>query len=178
MSDVKKQHPIMGVTIFAGIAVLLLALSYCQELPKHAFEREAAAIDARPGTRLIDTMKTGDLASPITWIRPNQTMWRYAVPDPVQTDRFAVMAFHFEHEPSAYMIDADCPERRLYYAGLDEPEDAVPMRDVFGRSVSSGDGRIFRMVENAPEPDPKLLAAFCNTDWTLERSELRTAQGN
>ncbi|MDK2748262.1 MAG: hypothetical protein KYX67_13175 [Brevundimonas sp.] len=146
-------------------------------MPKYAFEREARDIDSKPGTRLIDTMKTGDLASPITWFRPNQTAWRYAIPDPVQPDRFSLIALYFDREPSAYMVDTDCSERRLYFAGLDEPATAPELRDVLGRPVKSGDGRFYRMIEGDQTQDGKLISAFCDTDWKVERTELRTLQG-
>lgn len=175
MAETKKTSPLATLVIVAGVVTAGLALSYCQQLPKYAFEREAAQIDELPGTRLIDTVKTGELTSPVTWFRPNETTWRYAVPDLIHQGRFAVLAFHYEHDPSAYMVDADCSSRELSFAGLDEPEEADPMRDIFGRPVVAGDGRVYRLINSSLPTDQKLVGQFCDTDWTPELTELRNA---
>jgi hypothetical protein len=173
-----KLPAIMQIVAALGLMMLILfSLSYCQELPKRAFEREAQAIDTRPGTRLIRTMETSDLASPLSWFYPNKTTWIYAFPDAIQSERFGLVAMHFEYEPSAYMADADCNERRLYFAGLDEPESAPPMRDFLGRPVTSGDGRVFRLISDRLPLEAEFLPVFCDTDWSAERAEIRAQQG-
>jgi hypothetical protein len=155
-----------------GFAAVGFGCSYLEERPRHAFEAEALSFDDQPGTRLIDTVRTGSITSPFTWIRPNRTGWRYAIPDAVQPERFTLVSATYGYDPTIRLIDADCEERDLYVAGLDEPVSSPPMRDFLGRPETSNDGRVFRMIETTRPADPALIAAFCDTSWDVERAEI------
>jgi hypothetical protein len=96
----------------AGIAILMSA-SYCSEASKYRFERLTAETGQRiPGARLIGSIMTGDLASPVSWFWPATTTWNFASPDPVMRDRFYQVSLMYDQEnPDVFLLDVDCAAR-------------------------------------------------------------------
>jgi hypothetical protein len=151
----------------------VLGVSYCSELPKYRFEREAIDAGAHiPGARLISSAKSADLASPLSWIWPATTTFNFAAPDPLMKGRFIVITLRDDQDaPSSLLIDADCQEHALTPYDLGEPDGASPAIDVWGQPVVTPNGQTYRRLStDIPLPTP-WLRAFCDTDWTVERRE-------
>lgn len=159
--------------IGAWVAVLIAVFgwSYLSERPKYHFEELAAEVGRQlPGGRLISSVKSGDLASPLTWFRPATTTYNFAIPD-LPKGRFYVMSLRYdEKEPTIHLIDADCDERSLVWHGLDQPNSAYPARDLWGEPVVAPNGKTYRRIQSRLAAPPEWIRAFCDTDWTNELS--------
>jgi hypothetical protein len=129
-----------------------------------------------PGARLISAMKTGDLASPISWFWPARTTWNFALPDPLMRDRFYTVTLRYGEESlSVFLVDADCQAREEVLYDLDEPDSAFPARDVWGEPVVAPNGKTYRRLNTKVALPPAWLHAFCDTDWTTERKAAAAA---
>src|SRR5271163_2535478 len=122
---------------WSAVIAICLGVSYGAELPKYRFERLAAeTIRDLPGARVIGTMKSLDIPSPVSWFWPPTTTWNLALPDSRMADRFYTITLVYgEERPIVYLVDADCQTRRLLAYDLDEPESASPAVDLFGKPV-------------------------------------------
>ena len=129
-----------------------------------------------PGAQLIGTMKTGDLASPVSWFWPTTEHLSFAVPDPVMRDRFYTSTVIYGENPIVFLVVADCQARELVFYDLYEPESALPARDLFGQPVVAPNGKTYRLDESKFAKPPEWLHAFCETDWTAERKAVVSAQ--
>ena len=155
-----------------AIAVLL-GMSYCSELPIYRFERMATEMGHRvPGARLISSIKTARLTSPLSWFWPTTETWNFAWPDPMMLDRFHTFTLvHDENSPIVFLVDADCETREQILYGLDAPESALPALDVFGEPVMGPNGKTYRRLKIKQDDLPAgWLHEFCDTDWTAERN--------
>jgi hypothetical protein len=160
--------------------VIVLGMSYCSEWPKYQFERVAAEVDHRfPGARLIGSMKSRNLASPVSWIWPATTTWNFAWPDPRMLDRFYTITLVYgEKEPLVFLVDADCEAREQVFYGLDGPDSGVPARDIFGQPIVAPSGKTYRRLKTKQEELPTAwLHDFCDTDWTAERKAAASTHG-
>jgi hypothetical protein len=154
----------------AGIAIVM-GLSYCSEWPKYRFERLAAETGQHiPGARLIGSMKTGNLASPISWFWPATTTWNFARPDLLMRDRFYTVTLTYDENPDVFLLDVDCEARgKAGIYDLDQPESAFPARNLWGEPVVAPNGKTYRELKTNITLPPEWLHAFCDTDWTTER---------
>jgi len=161
-----------------GIAIVL-GLSYCEEGPKYQFDRMAVDVGHQiPGARLIGSVKSLDLASPLSWFWPARTTWNFASPDPLMHYRFYTVTLIYEQkEPIIFLMDADCEDRKLDLYDLDEPESAFPARNLWGEPVVAPNGKTYRRLDTKQEFPAIWLRAFCDTDWSAERSAVATAMG-
>jgi hypothetical protein len=166
-------------------AAAMLVLSYCWEWPKYRFQETAeASVRQLPGARIIDEQKEGDFASPMSWFKPTVTAVTFAIPDPMERDRFFRTTFFYDRtlEPLVELVDVDCDQRAAVRYDLDEPTSALPARSVWGEPVVAQNGQTYRRVspkfeQTYPEP-PRFIAAFCDTDWTRERQAAGNAKFN
>jgi hypothetical protein len=167
-------------TILGGVAAvaILLGLSYCEEAPKYRFERQATEAGSNiAGARLISSVKTGDLTSPVSWFWPATTTFNFAVPDPTMLDRFWVISMiEDEREPSVFLIDADCTEHKLSLYALDQPETSFPAIDIWGQPVVAPNGKTYRQLKVSFDLPQQWIQAFCATDWTVEREAVAAAR--
>jgi len=167
-----------NIGTLAGALAIVAALSYCSERPKYQFEK--IAIEAGkgiPGARLIDSFKSGDLASPISWIWPATTTWVYAVPDPKIENRFLVVTLAYgEKDPMVLLEDIDCTSgQRTLYSAEDSDNTTPPARDMQGNPVVAANGKTFRRFDSDIAVPRKQLNAYCNTNWSAERTSVRAA---
>jgi len=181
MSDAQHQ-PTAKSRRLETVGRLLLAIavvfgvSYCAEFPKYQFEKDGfQAATEMPGARLIITRKSGDLASPVSWVWPATTLWTYAIPDPLMRDRFILVMLIYGEKTTSFLIDADCKQRTIinWYA-LDQPTTANPAIGVFGEPVETRDGRIYRVFHPKTSLPANDLHALCDTDWTAERKAVQS----
>jgi hypothetical protein len=159
------------VTAWAVAIAFVMGSSYCSEAPKYSFERVAAETGKEiPGARLIGSMKSRDLMSPISWLWPTTTTWNFASPDPLLQGRFLLVSLQYEEsKPDVWLLDVDCDTRRVIWYDLDEPETASPARTVLGGPVVAPNGKTYRRSKVNTALPPEWLHAFCETDWTVER---------
>jgi len=168
------KEALAGVLVLGAIA----GFSFLEELPKHRFEavsREAAA--KLPGARLIDSSKSADLASPVSWFWSATTNLSYAMPDPHMRDRFVTITFVYDEKmsPIIFLVDADCKARALYYYDLDEPDSAPAAVDLLGDPVVAPNGKTYRTFSSTIPPSPERVAALCDRDWREARTKGRAA---
>jgi hypothetical protein len=160
----------------AGITILL-GLSYCSELPKYRFEQMTVETVHRiPGTRLVNSFKTVDPVSPVSWVWPAKTTMNFAWPDPLMLDRFyTITSVYGEKDPIIFLVDADCGSRQPVLYDLDQPENSFPALDLWGEPVVAPNGKTYRQIQASKKiaPPDEWLNAFCNTDWTAERQRIR-----
>jgi hypothetical protein len=164
----------------AAIAIAL-TVSYCSERPKYEFERStvAAVKENLPGARIISSIQTIDFFSPVSWFWPTTERLNFAMPDTETGGTFYQFTVSYDNEPaSVFLIQAFCQERELRWYDLDEPESAFPARDWLGRVVTAPNGKTYRLHESKYPNPPEWLHAFCDTDWTVERSAERAAQAH
>jgi hypothetical protein len=161
----------------AGIAIVL-GMSFCSEWPKYRFEQAATEIGARfPGSRLILSLTSIGITSPISWLRPAKTTLNFAIPDPLMEARFVTLTIVYEEDhPIVFLWDADCEDHTAILYGLNEPESAFPAIDAFGEPVVAPNQQIFRQRKGQLPAPPEFLHAFCDTDWTAERDGIRAAR--
>ena len=160
-----------------GVALVIAAVlivSYLSELPRYRFEQVAAEVGHRlPEARPISATKTGHLASPISWFWPAKTVWTFASPDAVVSDRFSIITLMYgEDQPTTRLVDVDCSNRKMIWYDLEEPDTAFPARDVWGQPVLAPNGKTYRRLRIQPLARPEWMQAFCETDWTAEMSVL------
>lgn len=150
---------------------IVFGLSYCSEWPKYQFEKKASrGQDAMPGARLIDSHKSADLVSPVSWIWPATTTWNYAIPDPVMEDRFFIVTLIYDEEPIALLVDVECEDRSVDVYGLNGKDSAPAARDIWGDPVEAPDGRTYRLYDLTVTPlAENELHQLCDTDWTREK---------
>ena len=127
----KSGRPLKIIGGWSAVIAIALGISYWSERPKYHFEQVAIRVGQQlPGARLISSMKTGDLSSPVSWFWPATTTWNFAVPDRMR-DRFYIISMRYgEGQATTFLIDADCEAHKVVWYDLDEPESA------FGRSSS------------------------------------------
>lgn len=158
---------------WVAVIAVFVGWSYWSELPKYKFERDAAKMGSLPGMRVISTFKTLSIASPISWFSPPTTTWNFATPDPLMLDRFYTITLIYgeKESPIVFLADVEChapPKATLY--DLDEPDNALPARDLWGEPVTAPNGKTYRRRPETKIPFPlEHLRAFCETDWTNER---------
>tara|TARA_R110002074_G_scaffold398138_2_gene589638 strand:- start:1517 stop:2044 length:528 start_codon:yes stop_codon:yes gene_type:complete len=160
-----------------GVLVFLSGLSYCSERPKYHFEKVAIAVgEEMQGARLIDSFKSGDLASPVSWFWPATTTWVYAIPDVQIKNRFVTVTLVYgESEPSILLQDVDCVSgQSTMYSELGD-EDTAAALDFYGNPVVAPNGKTYRRFESSVVEPKKQQIAFCDTDWSSERAILRRA---
>ena len=154
------------------VITIVLSLSYCSELPKYRFERYAMEVAKNtPGSRVISTLKSADLASPVSWFRPTTTTWNFAVPDPLLGSRFYTftLAYGEKMEPFVFLIDVNCAGHEITWYDLEEPESALPARDLYGNPVKAPSGKTYRRSKLQPSAPPEEMHEYCETDWSAER---------
>jgi hypothetical protein len=162
----------------ALVIALLSGLSYCSEWPKYRFEDDARLAGTKlPGARLLGSFKTADLASPVSWFWPATTTWNYAMPDPLINGRFVLVTLVYDHDPIIFMVDVDCKARTVTWYDQDEPDNAVPAQDTWGRDVKAPNGKTYRLWKsNYPLPGDE-MHTLCDTDWTREKRVVAAARG-
>jgi hypothetical protein len=157
---------------FAVIGVVL-GLSYWSEFPKYRFEKTAIEVGKQlPGSRLISSFKSGDLASPVSWFWPATTTWTFAMPDRMGGRFYTITLVYSEKEAIVHLIDADCKNHEVTWYDLDKPASAFPARDIFGEPVLAPSGETYRRSKSQHPPPPGWMHEFCDTDWTVERREV------
>jgi hypothetical protein len=132
-----------------------------------------------PGARLIGSIKTVRISSPISWFWPTTETWNFAWPDPLMLDRFLTFTLVYDEKlsPIVFLVDADCKTREQVFYGLDEPESEFPARDIFGEPVVAPNGKTYRRLKFKQENVPAAwIHEFCDTDWTAEREAVRAAR--
>jgi hypothetical protein len=169
-----------GIFRIAGCSSALIAValgvSYCSELPKYRFEQRAAeTIGNLPGARTLGTSKSPSF-SPVSWLRPATTTWEVALPDARMADRFYMIKLVYGAKPMTFLIDADCQSREQIAYDLDEPDSAIPARDLFGAPVVAANARTYRRPHAQPDLPAAWLTTFCDTDWSAERETLAVRQ--
>jgi hypothetical protein len=169
MPSVTKLLHIIGS--WTAIMAILLSASYCSELPKYRFEKVAMETTKdMPGSRLISSMKTGDIVSPVSWVWPATTTWNFALPDRQSQGRFYIYSLRYgEPQATILLLDAFCERREAVWYDLDEPDDAFPARDLFGGPVVAPNGKTYRRLKSQPPLPPEWTHELCETDWTAER---------
>lgn len=160
--------------MLGGVLALcaILGVSFLAEMPKHRFEADTrSAMAKQRGARLIQSIKSGDLASPVSWFWAATTHLGYAIPDPQMLNRFVTITFIYDYagSPIVYLVDADCKARKLACYDLDQPESAFPARNIWGEPVVAPNGKTYRTVSISIPPDNQSIAALCNSDWSKER---------
>jgi hypothetical protein len=170
-----RTFKIIGGWLVA-IAVIL-GMSYWSERPKYHFEQVAIRVGQElPGARLILSMKSGDITSPVSWFWPATTIFNYAMPD-MMAGRFYLMGLRYgETDAAVYLLDVNCEARKVEWFGLDEPDSAYPARDVFGDPVVAPNEKTYRHDSAQLPAPPEWLHAFCDTDWTAERKAVFAAR--
>ena len=172
------QHTVKKVGALAlGIAIVL-GLSYWAELPKYRFQEDAAETGRIiPGARLVSSIRSADLASPVSWFWPATTTWNFAWPDLLTQDRFyAVTLVYGEDDPLVLLVDANCQNGDAELYDLDQTEGAPPALTIRGEPVVAPNGKTYRRV-NTEQPFPaSWLRAFCDTDWTTEKDAAAAAR--
>jgi hypothetical protein len=162
---------------WVAVIAVVMGTSYCSEAPKYSFARAAAETGRQiPGARLIGSMKSGDLTSPLSWFWPATTTWNFASPDPQMRGRFYLISLQYgEKEPDVWLLDVDCDARNAEWYDLDEPDTALPARNIWGEPVVAPNGKTYRR-SNVNMALPKTwLHAFCDTKWTAERKATAAA---
>jgi hypothetical protein len=157
------------------VAAAVLGLSYCEEQPKYHFERVARDVGNQlPGTRVIGTTSTSDLASPMSLIRPAKTAWRYAMPHPTILGFFYLMTLDYDTKrPATVLMDTDCTDSTALVSSVEGK--GVPALDLFGRPIVAPGGRVFRHIGDAQKLTPEEHVAFCKWNWDKERAEVARA---
>jgi hypothetical protein len=129
-----------------------------------------------PGARLVSSIKTAEVGSPVSWFFPATTRLNYATPDPLMSGRFYLISMSYEErEPSVHLIDVFCDDREGIWYDLDQPATAPPARSVFGEAVVAPNGQTWRRMKVSSKLPAEWLHAFCDTDWTAERKAVGTA---
>ena len=166
-----------SLKLACGVALVIaavLVVSYLSELPRYRFEQVAAELGHRlPEARPISAIKTGHLASPISWFWPAKTVWTFALPDAVVSDRFYIITLMYEEDqPTTRLVDVDCNNRKMIWYDSEEPDTAFPARDLWGQPVLAPNRKTYRRLRIQPPARPELMQAFCETDWTAEMKAL------
>jgi hypothetical protein len=164
---------------WAIVITVVLAMSYWSERPKYQFEEVAKRVGQElPGARLIHSMKSSDLDSPVSWFWPATTTFNYAMPDRM-AGRFYLIGLRYgEPEAAIFLLDADCEAREVEWFDLDEPDSAYPARDLFGEPVVAPNGKTYRRASAQLPAPPEWIHAFCDTDWTAERKAALSRHAN
>ena len=156
-----------------GIAIVL-GLSYSAELPKYRFQADAAETGRIiPGAKLVSSVQSTELASPVSWFWPATTTWNYAWPDTAKQNRFyAASLVYGEDDPVVLLVDADCKTGTVDLYDLDEPDSALPALTVGGEPVVAPNGKTYRRT-NAEHAFPATwMESFCDADWTAEKASV------
>lgn len=164
---------------WSAAITLILSLSYCSEWPKYRFEKTAREVGrSLPGSRLISSMKSGDLASPVSWFWPATTTLNFASPAPLIRDRYYTFSMIYDEKlsPIVFLVDADCETRTLRFYDLDEPETAFPAIDLFGQPVVAPNGKTYRKMKSTVPSPPEWIHAFCDTKWSKEMAAVAAYQ--
>jgi hypothetical protein len=168
------QHTFKNLGAIAlGIAIVLW-LSYSAERPKYRFQEDAAETGRIiPGAKLVSSVQSTELASPVSWFWPATTTWNYAWPDPAKPNRFyAASLVYGEDDPVVLLVDADCTTGAVELYDLDEPDSALPALTARGEPVVAPNGKTYRRT-NAERPLPaSWIQSFCHTDWTAEKASV------
>jgi hypothetical protein len=148
-----KKRILRIVGGWSAVTFVVLGMSYCSEATKHRFEDRAAEnTSSVPGARVIGSKQHRSMLSPVSWFWPATTETTIALPDPRVADRFYTMTLAYgEKLPAVFLVDADCPTRKLTFFGPDEPESAEPARDIFGAPVVAANGKTYRRLRINPE---------------------------
>lgn len=158
------------------VIAFVLGVSYLLERPKYMFEQVPAEMRHRmPFARLISSTKTGNLISPVSWFWPPTTVFTFAIPEPIMNDRFTVIRLQYgQDQAHSYLIDTDCKERTIEaWYDLEQPESAIPARDLWGEPVRARNGKTYRLMKvNRTSAPAEWFHAFCNTDWQSERNAM------
>ena len=166
----RSKWPVL--IVLAGV---LVYEAWCIK-SKYDFRKLPAQITkSSPALRLIGSGKTFELTSPIlSWFWPERS-WIFALPDRTFANRFfAFRAEYGEGQPKGIvMVDVDCTSKKLTWYDLEQPQTAIPARDLYGGPVKSVDGQVYRLVIAQPEQPPQgWIHQFCETDWSAERKAL------
>jgi len=166
----RRKWPLLIV-----LACVLAYEAWCIK-SKYDFQQLPAQLTkSSPAMRLIGSGKAFDLTSPIvSWFWPERS-WIFALPDRTFVDRFfAFRAEYGERQPRGIvMVDVNCGSKKLTWYDLDEPETAIPARDLYGGPVRSVGGEVYRRSSARPEQPPRgWIHQFCETDWSAERKAL------
>ncbi|MCF8534547.1 MAG: hypothetical protein K9G48_16190 [Reyranella sp.] len=160
----KKYIQNIGAIII--VAAISLGLSYCSERPKYQFAASVITGSKQiPGVRLINSFKSGDLTSPVSWFWPATTRLVYARPDiTAPTPRFYIMSFGYKDPPAVWLVEPDCQAKKEYIYFPAEPgENGEPARNVMGEPVTAPNGKRFLLHENSMPPNADNMRAFCVT---------------
>lgn len=161
--------------LLAGLLTGLLAYEAWCIKSKYDFEQIPGLLTkTSPALRLIGSGKTFELTSPIlSWLWPERS-WIFALPDRTFADRFFTFRAEYgEPQPKAIvMVDVDCTSKKLTWYDLDEPESAIPARDINGGPVKSVGGEVYRLSSAQPGTPRGWIHQFCETDWSAERKAL------
>ena len=171
------QHACKNLGVLAlGIAIVL-GLSYSAELPKYRFQEDAAETGrVIPGARLVGSVQSTELASPVSWFWPATTTWNFAWPDLAKPNRFYAVSLNYgEDDPDVLLVDADCKTGAAELYDLDEPDSAPPALSVRGEPVVAPNGKTYRRAALRPFPT-NWIQSFCDTDWSAEKASVAAAQ--
>jgi len=172
------QHACKNLGVLAlGIAIVL-GLSYSAELPKYRFQEDAAETGrVIPGARLVGSVQSTELASPVSWFWPATTTWNFAWPDLAKQNRFyAVTLIYGEDDPDVMLVDADCKTGAVELYDLDEPDSALPARTIRGEPVVAPNGKTYRRIDTERAFPSTWVESFCGTDWTAEKASVAAAR--
>jgi hypothetical protein len=154
--------------IIAAVVVAGLGMSYCSAAPNYAFQKKTLA-EMPPGFGLINTVKTADITSPVTWLKGTVGTYVFAKPEPPNADIFTVAVVPYEERPSVYMVQVDCEAKEVIRAFPDDQGE--PLLNIWGEPFTTQEGKVFRSGDvKAASPDD--LADFCQRDWSKERAAL------
>jgi hypothetical protein len=76
-------------------------------------------------------------------------------------------------DPTTFLIDIDCKTGDITWYDLDEPEKALPARDLYGQPVVAPNGQTYRRDSDQMSTPPGWLQPLCKTDWTAERKAVQ-----
>ena len=79
-------------------------------------------------------------------------------------------------DPGVWLVDVDCNARTETLYDLDEPETAIPARNLWGEPVVAPNGKTYRRMKTAFPLPKDWLKTMCETDWTLEKKAIAAAQ--
>jgi hypothetical protein len=86
-------------------------------------------------------------------------------------DRFYTFTLRYgQKEAIIYLIDVDCKDHKFTWYDPDEPANAIPALDLYGKPVVAPGGETYRLSKSQLNPPPSgWMHEFCDTDWTVER---------
>jgi hypothetical protein len=90
--------------------------------------------------------------------------------------RFYQCSAQYEESNTAvFLLDVDCEERKAEWYDLDEPDTALPARNLWGEPVVTPNGKTYRRSKAQMALPADWLHAFCDTDWKAEREAVGAA---